>query len=206
MTHKISRREFVTRTAVYGGSLVVGLQLPRPRALKAARESTQPVVLSSGQWRTIEAISGRIIPADDAPGAIEAGCVNFIDKALANEDSELRAHYEVGLAGVDAVARRRFAKPFVELEAPQQDEILAALEDGKAEGWPAGDVRSEQFFETVRLHTVYGFLADPRYGGNRDFLGWKLMGYPGPRHHLGGYTPEQMLGQAKVKTVWGEKL
>ena len=58
MTHKISRREFVTRTAVYGGSLVVGLQLPRPRALKAAQESTQPVVLSSGQWRTVEAISG----------------------------------------------------------------------------------------------------------------------------------------------------
>ncbi len=206
MTKKISRREFVTRTAVYGGSLVVALQLPRPRALKAAQESTQPVVLSSGQWRTVEAISGRILPADDAPGAIEAGCVNFIDKALANEDAALRAQYEVGLAGVDAVTRRRFAKPFVELEAPQQDEILAALEDGKAEGWPEGDVRSEEFFETVRLHTVYGFLADPRYGGNRDFLGWKLMGYPGPRHHLGGNTPQQMLGKAKIKTAWGEEL
>ena len=131
--------------------------------------------------------------------------MNFIDKALANEDSELRAHYEVGLAGVDVVARRRFAKPFVELEAPQQDEILAALEDGKAEGWPAGDVRSEQFFETVRLHTVYGFLADPRYGGNRDFLGWKLMGYPGPRHTEGGYSPAQMIGKARIRPIWEKR-
>jgi hypothetical protein len=60
--------------------------------------------------------------------------------------------------------------------------------------------------ETVRLHTIYGFLADPRYGGNRGFAGWKLMGYPGPRHGLGGYTPQQMLGEARIKTVWGEKL
>ena len=206
MTSKISRREFVTQTVVYGGTLMVGLQLPRPRALRAAQESTEPLVLSPEQWRTVEAITGRIIPADDDPGAIEAGCVNFIDKALAHEDSKLRTHYEVGLPGVDAVARRRFEKRFVELEAQQQDEVLAALEDGKAQGWPKGEVRSEQFFETVRLHTVYGFLADPRYGGNRSYAGWKLMGYPGPRHHTGGYTPQQMIGKAKIETIWGGEL
>ena len=55
----------------------------------------------------------------------------------------------------------------------------------------------------MRLHTIYGFLADPRYGGNRSYVGWKLMGYPGPRHHRGGYTPEQMLGKAKIEPIWG---
>ena len=206
MSKEISRRELFARTALYGGSMLVALHMPRPRALQAAQESSEPVVLSREQWRTVEAITGRIIPTDDDRGAIEAGCVNFIDKALAHEDSALRSQYQAGLLGIDAVAKQRFDKRFVELEAPQQDGILVVLEDGKAEGWPAGDVRSEEFFETVRLHTVYGFLADPRYGGNRDYVGWKLMGYPGPRHHLGGNTPEQMLGKAKIPTIWGEEL
>ncbi len=206
MSKEISRREFIAKTALYGGSAMVALHMPRPRALQAAQESSEPLVLSREQWRTVEAITGRIIPKDAEPGAIEAGCVNFIDKALAHEDSALRSQYELGLSAVDAVAKRRFKKRFVELEASQQDEILAALEDGKAEGWPDGDVRSQQFFETVRLHTIYGFLADPRYGGNRSYAGWKLMGYPGPRHHRGGYTPEQMLGKAKIETIWGEEL
>ncbi len=36
-------------------------------------------------------------------------------------------------------------------------------------------------------NTVEGFLADPMYGGNRDFIGWKLIGFPGPRYD---YTDE----------------
>jgi gluconate 2-dehydrogenase gamma chain len=57
----------------------------------------------------------------------------------------------------------------------------------------------------VRAHTVIGFLADPKYGGNRDFAGWRVSGYPGPRHHRGGYTAEQMAGTAPVQTVWGDE-
>ena len=196
----LSRREFFARTAIYGGSVLIGLQLPR--ALRAARASTEPAVLSPQQWRTVEAITARIIPTDDDPGALEAGCVNFVDKALAHEDAELRPEYEAGLRGIDAVSERRFGKPFVEVESEQQDAILVALESGRAEGWPAGEVSPEQFFETVRKHTVWGFLADPRYGGNRDYVGWKLVGYPGPRHHAGGYTAKQMLGQAEIEPVW----
>ena len=206
MSKEISRREFFARTALYGGSMMVALHIPRPRALQAAQESSEPLVLSRDQWRTVEAVTGRIIPTDNDRGAIEAGCVNFIDKALAHEDSALRSQYDVGIPGVDAVARRRFSKDFAKLKVAQQDEVLVALEDGKAQGWPDGDLRSQQFFETVRLHTIYGFLADPRYGGNHSYVGWKLMGYPGPRHHLGGNTPEQMVGTAKIPTIWGEEI
>ena len=54
----------------------------------------------------------------------------------------------------------------------------------------------------MREHTVIGFLADPKYGGNRDYIGWKVIGYPGPRHMRGGYTPEQMVGKQKIKAIW----
>ena len=61
------------------------------------------------------------------------------------------------------------------------------------------------FFETVRAHTLIGFLADPSYGGNRGHAGWRVSGYPGPRHHQGGYTPQQMLGRAPIRPVWGDE-
>jgi len=206
MSADISRRDFFARTFAYGGAVWAFVNLPRPRALEAAAESAKPLVLTGNDWKTVEAITARIIPTDEVPGAIEAGCVYFIDKALANEDAALKPLYRSGLAGIDAVSRARFGKTFTELAAKEQDEVLADLESGKAKGWPRGEVGSQQFFETVRMHTIWGFLADPRYGGNRDYVGWKVVGYPGPRHHQGGYTPEQMLGKAKIKTIWGQEI
>ncbi len=204
MSHKISRRQMLYRTAIYGGSAAVALHFPR--AVRAAQESDQPLVLSAGEWSTVEAITGRIIPTDHEPGAIEAGCVNFIDKALANGDADVRVDYQEGLGGVERVSNRRFGRGFATLETSQQDEVLASLEAGRADGWPDGEVTSSDFFEMVRSHTVLGFLADPKYGGNRDHAGWKVIGYPGPRHRFGGYTVEQTRGEADIPTVWGGKL
>jgi gluconate 2-dehydrogenase gamma chain len=202
MSTIITRRAFLLQSALYGGTLWTFLNVPRPRALAAATASSTPVVLSATQWKLVEAISGRIIPTDDEPGAVEAGVVNFVDKALANEDKALRPVYEAGLAGVDAVAKQRFTKPFVDLAATEQDEILLALEGGKAAGWPKGPVGSADFFAAVRAHTVFGFLCDPVYGGNRDYVGWKVTGYPGRQHHRGGYTAQQMLGQQPIIPAW----
>ncbi len=202
MTTTINRREFLLQSAMYSGALWAALNLPRPRALAAAAVSTKPVVPTPGEWKLVEAISGRIIPSDEEPGAIEAGAVNFIDKALANEDKILQPVYKGGLAGVDAVAKARFKKPFIELAAAEQDEVLAALESGKATGWAKGAVDSAEFFTLLRAHTVYGFLCDPAYGGNRDYAGWKVAGYPGRQHHRGGYTKDQMLGKEPIVPVW----
>ena len=203
----ISRRDLIVGSAVYGSSLWLLLNLPRPLAARAAQESSRPLVLTEAEWKTVEAITGRIIPADHEPGAVEAGCVNFIDKALAYEDAAMKPVYRTGLAGIDAVSRRLFAKRFVELAAEEQDEVLAALESGNAGGWPASDstVPPAKFFEAVRFHTIIGFLADPKYGGNRDYAGWKVIGYPGGGHHLGGYSPAQMMGKEKIAAIWGKE-
>jgi len=203
---KLSRRDFLRDTTIYGGGLWIALSLPRPLAARAAAESSQRAVLSEAEWITVEAITGRILPTDHEPGAIEAGSVNFIDKALAHEDAQARPLYALGIAGTEQVAQRRFGRAFSKLAPAEQDEVLVALEQGGALGWPEGPVSSVAFFATVRAHTILGFLADPKYGGNRDFAGWKVVGYPGPRHHFGGYTSDQMLGRAKIKTVWGTDL
>lgn len=198
-----TRRELLARAALFGGGAVVALHWPR--ASRAAAESTKPTVLSAQEWKTVEAMTARIVPSDDgSPGAREAGCVNFIDKALANEEAAARPVYAKGLRGVDAAAKAKHAKSFAELGPARQDALLAEIEDGKVEGWTADAGKSTVFFETVRTHTLLGFLSDPKYGGNRNFVGWKLTGYPGPRHVHGGYTPGQLLGKAPIRAVWGD--
>jgi len=202
----LSRRELLVRGLWIGGSVAAGVQLARPRALSAAAASDSPVVLSAAEWQTVEAITARLIPTDHEPGAREAGCVNFIDKALANEDAALRPVYSVGLPGVDAVARATGGSAFAELDPSAQDDVLRRLEDGTASAWPVADVPSQAFFMQIWIHTLWGFLAEPKYGGNRDYAGWRVLGYPGGRHKLGGYSPEMMAGTARVESVWGEML
>jgi gluconate 2-dehydrogenase gamma chain len=206
MDPELTRRELFLQAGVYGGSAWLLFALPRPLALAAARESSSREVFTDAEWQTAEAVASRIIPSDDAPGAIEAGCVNFIDKALAHEDKASRPIYAEGLAAVDAMSRTRFGKTFAELDAAKQDELLVALQADSADGWTAKDLPPAQFFETIRMHTIVGFLADPKYGGNQNYVGWKLLGYPGPRHHRGGYTPDEMLGKRKIAAIWGEEL
>ncbi len=199
----ISRRELLRGGTLVGGGLVLLRSWPLPLAARAAAASSEPVVLGAAQWRTLEAVTARILPTDGQPGAREAGCVNFIDKALAHEEAAARPLYEAGLAGVDAAAARRGA-PFAALPEAEQDALLAQLEAGTAPGWPDAAGPSPVFFETVRVHTLIGFLADPSYGGNRGFAGWRVVGYPGPRHRRGGYTPEQVTGAAPVRPVWDD--
>ena len=196
----INRREFLYASGLCVAGTLAGLQVPRPKAAHAAAASTKPVVLSEQEWRTLDAITGRIIPTDHEPGAREANCVNFIDKALAHEDSAAKPLYVGGLAAVLAVARARHDSDFAELEAAQQDAILADLETGSADDWPLADLPSPMFFETARLHTIVAFLADPSYGGNRDYAGWRVAGYPGPRRE--GFTVEEMQGKAAIEPVW----
>jgi len=187
---------------MYGGAFWALWNLPRPLALAAAQESTEPVVFTEHEWRTVEAITGRIVPTDHEPGAIEANCVNFIDKALANEDADLRPAYAAGLPSLDALARERHGNDFEALGPEAQDAVLIALEDDDAVRWPAEAGSAPEFFETVRTHTIIGLLADAKYGGNQDYVGWKVVGYPGPRHHVGGYTPAQMLGREPIRPIW----
>lgn len=200
----VSRRELLAGGLFLGGA--AALQFPFPRALAAATASSTPAVLTPTEWQTVEAITARLIPTDHEPGAFEAGCVNFIDKALANEDKASLALYQVGVHFTNVVAETLAGKTFPELSPQQQDSVLAALEDGKAEGWPAGAPPSPVFFGQLWIHTLWGFLAEPKYGGNKDYAGWRVLGYPGGRHKLGGYTAEQMAGKAKVDSLWGETL
>jgi len=111
------------------------------------------------------------------PGARDAGVLNYIDLALAGAYADLQDFYRGGLAALNAYCRETYKKAFAQLDTAQQEAVITALEQGKATGftWPSGSA----FFNTLRTHTMEGMFADPIYGGNKDFAGWRLVGFPG---------------------------
>jgi gluconate 2-dehydrogenase gamma chain len=138
--------------------------------------------------QTVGAIAERIMPgAPGKPGAHDTGVVNYIDLALAGAYSSQQEFYRHGLTQLQAYCEVTYHKPFVQLSAAQQDEVLRALESGKATGfdWP----HAQPFFNTLRTHTMEGMFADPVYGGNKDFAGWRLVGFPGAQQI---FTQEDM--------------
>jgi gluconate 2-dehydrogenase gamma chain len=127
---------------------------------------------------TVAAFAERLMPgAAGLPGARDADVLNYIDLALAGAYADQQDFYRRGLAQLDAYCQQTHQMPFVRLDAAHQDGVIEALEAGKATGftWPSATA----FFNTLRTHTMEGMFADPVYGGNKDFAGWRLVGFPG---------------------------
>ena len=142
-----------------------------PMATPVDLDTYAPTALTDDELTTLKAALDRIIPADDlGPGANEIGVFVYIDRALASRYAAQLSLYQDGLAALDTAAG---SGGFAGLSADAQDEILTNAESDKLDGAPAG------FFTTLIAHTREGMFADPMYGGNVNFAGWDLIGYPG---------------------------
>jgi gluconate 2-dehydrogenase gamma chain len=84
--------------------------------------------------------------------------------------------YRIAIQEINAFCRAKLERPFDQLRAAQQDEILKALEQGEVD---LPSLSSKLFFDLLWRNTEEGFFADPLYGGNKDKIGWKLIGFPG---------------------------
>ena len=109
--------------------------------------------------------------------------------------------FRLGILGMEAHAQRTFGDGFVALSPEQQDQVLRDMENGNAEPFGGASIVSppsvpapegvaidaagqsgisgEAFFDLLQAYTFAGFFADPIHGGNRDMVGWKLIGFPG---------------------------
>jgi gluconate 2-dehydrogenase gamma chain len=147
-----------------------------------AKQPTTFEVLTPDQARELDAITACIIPTNETPGVREAGVVFFIDRALKTFASEDLPVYQQGLVDVQKLTTQSFpdVPRFSAASAAQQQKILSDLfakfEAEKAAPRYATTVNSKNFIETLRSHTIFGFLVDPEGGGNRDFVGWRLVG------------------------------
>jgi gluconate 2-dehydrogenase gamma chain len=126
-------------------------------------------VLTVAQARTLGAICDQIVPADDFPGATQAGVLDYIDRQLMRHFRRYRDAYRDGLERAETLSRKRFGRELASLGANEQLEIVSALE--REEG---------DFFRLVRNHTLEGYYGSPRHGGNRDAVSWRMLGMAEP--------------------------
>jgi len=166
-----------------------------------AAPSSPPLFLRADEMRFISAATERLIPADgNGPGAIGAGVPEYIDRQLAGawgagerlyrsgpwQPGEPSQGYQLpftpaelfrnALRAVQEDVQQRHHGSFDKLAGADQDAYLAALQTGRQDlhGVPA-----HVFFESLLAMTIEGFFSDPVYGGNRDMVGWKMIGFPG---------------------------
>ena len=182
----LKRREFLVLSAgTVGGVLVYSLDRNLSRVSAQTSDIDVPLrFFTKDEALAVEALTARIFPKDEfSPGAREAGVVIFIDRQLAGPYGRDRYRYtqepfedgppELGYQGRATVAQiyRENLRPFLGIDkrsGADQDKALQGIEH-------------TFFFSLLRTHTIEGVFCDPIHGGNKDMIGWQLIGFPGPR-------------------------
>ena len=162
--------------AVPPGTLISAESTASP-AMVPVREPLE--TLNPAESETLEAIVACLIPSDsNGPGAAEARVAHYIDHALGGALASSRQAYAAGLAAIEEYARKSKGRPFAQLSPADQNSVVTDIENNTATGFSPS---SSAFFELVLSHTLQGMFCDPFYGGNANFVGWNLLGYPGVR-------------------------
>lgn len=178
----------LSRRAVIAGAAIIPVA-----ALTAAAQpsATKPAerALSDTQLRLLAAFVDRLIPKDElGPSASASGVPEYINGALGDYLAGEKTAFSEGLQATDALAHRSHDRAFVDLTHDQQDALLTSMENDTAPGFP----NARAFFNRARRLTMEGMFGDPFYGGNKNFAGWDLIRYPGPR--LATTADDQKMG------------
>lgn len=188
-------------------------QLNADHMPKPAWQEGYQVLTDETDRKTLTAIFDRLIPADEhGSSASEAGCIEFIDSELAgdygsgaalylsgplnpgNEEALMgspqfltppRERYLTGLKALEAWSQKTQHKPFYEMDTAAIDSFLKDMEAGKID--LGKEINSQALFELMLQNVREGYLADPIYGGNKNMVGWKMIGFPGARYDYRPY-------------------
>ena len=182
----VGRRDFLrSGVALAGGSwlryTVPALGTLAQAACSARDEAAAFEILEPGEAREFEAIAARILPETASPGAREAGVIWFFDKSFGSFNASSLETARSGL--VEFLAGIDDGVPFSELDEEAQDAYLGTQDE-------------TSFFGLMRYMTICGFFGMSHHGGNRDDIGWKLIGVnPGMRAYespFGYYDAEYL--------------
>ena len=202
-------KEMKTETALTRRTVITGATFVPLAALAAgtpagaqSRKTAPKLALSVAQRRTLEAIVDRLVPKDElGPGALEMGAAEYIDRSIAEAISNEKNAFTTGLSRTDDFARSSQGAAFADLTPEKKDAVLTAMEAGKAGGF----ADAQGFFNRARRLTLEGMFSDPYYGGNKNFAGWDLIRYPGPR--LATRVEDQKMSKPSTpvrKSVYGD--
>lgn len=173
--NRLSRRRFLQTTGTIGGTAylrVIGPALVTisESACSAKQDSAPFKVLGAQEAADFSAIAARLIPTTDTPGAAEAEVTYFFDNAFADVMSAQLEPARAGLAAFNATLAELHpgATSLTDISTDEQDAFLKTQE-------------GDDFFEMILFMTILGFFSMQKYGGNKDHIGWNLIGFEG--HH-----------------------
>ena len=225
---KISRRSLLMGAGAATATFVVGCD---GRTRQAAPGPVAYTFLNADEAAFIEPAVARLIPSDETgPGALEAGVPTFIDRQLAGpwgageqmyrqgpwHTARPELGYQLPFTPAELFRNalralgdefRRSGRGFGTLPPEEQDAYLEALEHGSRD---LGGVPSNVFFQSLLDITTEGYFCDPVYGGNKDMVAWKLIGFPGAyanyyelvdQHGIAFNRPPMSLGQDASGTI-----
>ena len=200
----IPRRDFLKGAMVGTAALAAGNPAPAAAqtSVAAASADTEPLLtLTATEHAFIVAAVDTIIPADElSPSGSACGVATFIDRQLAGAygmgarlyrqgpfpkaKPELgyqlslnpREFFRAGIEAANAWTRKIYGKEFDRLSEKDREAALKTMEENKA---PFPGFSSQMFFNALLQITMEGFFADPIYGGNKDKVAWKMIGFPG---------------------------
>ena len=195
----------VAATVAAGAAATPVAAQQQPAAAAPATASHAPetwLTLNPTEQAFIAAAVDTIIPADElTPSGTDCGLAVFIDRQLAGGfgngarlyrqgpflpgKPELgyqlaltpREFFRAGIVAANAWSTKTYGKEFDRLTPAQREEAFKAMESGKAEF--NGGFTSAFFFDNLLQLCMEGFFADPMYGGNKDKIAWKMIGFPG---------------------------
>ncbi|WP_017346747.1 gluconate 2-dehydrogenase subunit 3 family protein [Pantoea sp. A4] len=174
-------------------------------------DPTKKMYLNQREYELVTAIFDRLIPADELSiSASQAGCVVFIDNQLAGSYGKASWRYNTGpfekgtdsqgnqspltpaeiyrhgLSELDTHCKSLTGKSFTDLDDAAKDHYLEQME---ANNFSYTSISGKELFSQFLTNVQEGFLADPVYGGNRNMVGWRMIGFPGARYDYRDYAP-----------------
>jgi len=164
-----SRRQFLKDSSAAMGLTLAGIHLPSllplgEAAAKAREARAAMQVLTAEEAADIEAITSMVIPSGETPGAREAGVVYFIDLALGGQLASLLVPLRHQLSEMNALAGSDSAGGFSRLDEAAR---IAVMEKADSAG----------FLGVFSTLTMFGMFSMPSYAGNRDHVGWDMIGF-----------------------------
>ena len=175
MDFELTRRAFLTQAGASLGVLYLGSLTPELLAQAHAHAKTVAEGATGGyrffsplQAAEFDAFASQIIPTDETPGAKEANVVHFADYLLSVFEPEQQTAVKDALTALNDQAAKADpgATSFVALSSAQQIAVMKAMEQTPA-------------FGLLRSYVVTGMFCDPALGGNKNQVGWKLLGFEG---------------------------
>jgi gluconate 2-dehydrogenase gamma chain len=212
-----SRRSFLQQGALGLGFAL--LSAITPDALRAAHAYASNAAHTKSGFRfftaeeaaDVIAFGAQIIPTDDTPGATEAHAIYFIDHALIEFAPEDQTRVRAAIHTLNETATKQSGRPvrFAHLSSPEQIELMQKFQSmfpAPGGGYdPSNNGMNgsgSNYFELLRTYIITGFLSDPDLGGNKNMLGWKVIGFDGMSAHqppFGYYDAELLKSQAAAE-------